>query len=169
MPVRSPAALRDRLIGTIRSGPAFCWSALFARRTSSTRFSKMLAFLRGDAAPCVARAKRARLWAEGFFSRRMSSKKTDLDFVLPSADGGTLRGSCSINRRNILYRQSERTSFLLVRFLCFAPFPCPIWEGGHIFRPPRFFRSALGRRIILSRARAAAVRRPRITSEEVPP
>ena len=41
----------------------------FACRETSTRFSKMQAFLRGNAAPCVARAKRVRLWAEKCFSR----------------------------------------------------------------------------------------------------
>ena len=35
--------------------------------------------------------------------RRTRRRKTRFDPLPPSADGGTLRGSCSINRRNILY------------------------------------------------------------------
>ena len=54
-------------------------------------------------------AQCARLRAERYFLRRTRRRKTRFDPLPPSADGGTLRGSCSINRRNILYRQSERT------------------------------------------------------------
>ena len=74
-----------------------------ACRKTSTRFSKMQAFFRGDAGLCAHSLSLAHLRPGKCVFRRTRRRKTRFDPLPPSADGGTLRGSCSINRRNILY------------------------------------------------------------------
>ena len=74
-----------------------------ACRKTSTRFSKMQAFFRGDAGRCAHSLSLAHLRPGECVFRRTRRRKTRFDPLPPSADGGTLRGSCSINRRNILY------------------------------------------------------------------
>ena len=57
------------------------------------------------------------------FSDVHAAGKHDLTLFRRLRDGGTLRGSCSINRRNILYRQSETGKTLqYARFFPFSPF-----------------------------------------------
>ena len=92
-----------------------------ACRETSTRFSKMQAFLRGDAARCVARAQRVRLRAEKCFFRRACRRKKQIQTLFCRLRAAKLcRG---------LFLVQSKFIFLHERFLFQQSLP----PGGRLF------------------------------------